>query len=404
MKTMLTEKRIGQLRPRAGSFDVYDLGQPGLVVRVRPSGVRSYLAALGRGRWLTLGRPEKLPLDDARKVCRAKLVAQEKGADPIAERRAGRGLTFAQFLTERYRPWAVANRKTGQGAVDRLTTHFGPLFGAKPLGEITSFAVERWRSGRLKGEHAVTAGTVNRDLAEFKAALSKAVEWGLLSEHPLRRVKLARTDRNARVRFLTNEEEARLRAVLAARDEKYRTERAHANAWRRERHYPELPTFGTYTDHLTPMVLLALNTGCRRGELFGLRWGDVDLVHGNLTVRGEGAKSGRTRHVPLNAEAVDALKAWQPEQPEADGLVFPGDDGAKLTTLKTAWLAVAKAAKLADFRFHDLRHSFASHLVQRGVSLAVVRELLGHSDFALTLRYAHLAAADKAAAVATLAR
>lgn len=204
------------------------------------------------------------------------------------------------------------------------------------------------------------------------------------------------------VRFLTADEEARLCAALTDRDSERRSARAQANEWRRERSYPLLPVLGKYTDHLTPIVLLAMNTGLRRGELFQLMWRDVDMDRAMLAVRGEGAKSGRTRHVPLNTEAVEVLRTWGRRDDHC--LVFPGDEEHPMVTLKTAWLRVAAAAKLVDFRFHDLRHHFASRLVQAGVDLNTVRELLGHSDFGLTLRYAHLAAENKAAAVALLAR
>jgi len=221
----------------------------------------------------------------------------------------------------------------------------------------------------------------------------------VITEHPLRGVKRSKEDTTGIVRFLTADEEKRLREQLKKREEKRRVARGSANVWRRERGYELMPDYGTYADYLTPMVLLALNTGLRRGELFNLRWDDVDLKRAMLTVQGAGAKSGKTRHVPLNAEAVRVLKSWDAE---VGGLVFPGQDGASMTTLKTAWLNVAKAAGLKNLRFHDLRHTFASNLVQRGVDLNTVRELLGHSDFSLTLRYAHLAAEHKAAAVAKL--
>jgi integrase len=399
MKTTLTEKKIGKLP--AVDADIWDRKQPGLVLRTRQSGAHSWRVHLGRGRWLTIGKLTDLTCDGAREVAQGKLGDQAHGIDLLAEKRRGAGMTFTTFVDERYKPWAVAHLKHGQAAVDRILAHFKDLFGNKPLAEIIAFSVERWRSSRLKGDDAVKATTVNRDLAQLKACLSKAVEWGLLAEHPLRRVKLAKTDRGATVRFLDVAEERRLRAALVARDERRRAERDHANAWRRERQYQEFPTFGTYTDHLTPIVLLAMNTGLRRGELLGLRWADIDLARATLTVRGEGAKSGRTRHIPLNREAVDVLKTWGVK---TGGLVFPGGEGKPMESLKTAWLAVVgkKAANLTKFRFHDLRHHFASRLVQAGVDLNTVRELLGHSDFSLTLRYAHLAAENKAAAVAKI--
>ena len=123
------------------------------------------------------------------------------------------------------------------------------------------------------------------------------------------------------MRYLSPDEEKRLRAALEARDAGRNKKREAANRWRRERGYAEWPADNP--DHLTPIVLLALNTGLRKGEIFDLQWSDVDLAGALLTVRGEGAKSGQTRHVPLNTEAVDVLTAWQAAT-SADGYVFPG--------------------------------------------------------------------------------
>lgn len=403
MKLLLTDTEVGKLQ--AGNYDVWDTGQPGLVLRVRATGQHSYLAHLGRGRWYTLGRADVLNPKKARGLCRAKLVELADGKDPIAEKRKKRAATFTLFLDQQYAPWATANLKSAPSVLARLRAQFAPLFGDKPLTAIDAFGVERWRAERLKhiGEKgAPTKATANRDLAALRACLSKAVAWGALRDHPLRQVRQAKEDRSAVVRFLSPAEETRLRAALTARDVQRRTERDRANQFRRERAYPTLADFGTYTDHLHPFVLLAVNTGLRRGEIFNLRWRDVDLDRAFLTVGGAGAKSGRTRHVPLNTEAASVLTSWQPEKPAGDAYVFPGDDDKPMTSLKTSWLAIAKAAKLKHFRFHDLRHTFASKLVQRGVDLATVRDLLGHSDFSLTLRYAHLAAENKAAAVAKL--
>jgi integrase len=150
-------------------------------------------------------------------------------------------------------------------------------------------------------------------------------------------------------------------------------------------------------------VLLALNTGLRRGELFRLRWRDVAIDRAMLTVRGEGAKSGQTRHVPLNAEAASVLAAWRHNAAAPPALVFPSVDPEKpLEDVKKGWGPVVRAAKIGPFRFHDLRHHFASRLVQAGVDLNTVRELLGHADIKMVLRYAHLAPETKAAAVAKL--
>ncbi len=150
------------------------------------------------------------------------------------------------------------------------------------------------------------------------------------------------------------------------------------------------------------MVLLAMNTGMRRGELFDLTWQNFDLKNHNLTMEGIRAKSGHTRHILLNDEALGALVAWR-NQTNNKELVFPNPITQKrFSDIKTTWQQLRDEAKLHDFRFHDLRHHFASKLVMAGVGLSTVREPLGHSNLSMTLRYAHLAPEHKAAAVQLL--
>ena len=159
----------------------------------------------------------------------------------------------------------------------------------------------------------------------------------------------------------------------------------------------------TFADHLKPMVLVSLNTGIRWGELASLAWDSVDMKKSLITVVGDKAKSGKTRHVPLNSIAMNALTDWK-EQSSGE-VVFPGRDGKKtLDNVNKSWKAVLDAAQIKNFRWHDMRHHFASWLVMAGVDLNTVRELLGHSDLKMTLRYAHLAPEHKAAAVGLLVK
>ena len=123
------------------------------------------------------------------------------------------------------------------------------------------------------------------------------------------------------------------------------------------------------------------------------------LEQKTLTVGGGGAKSGQTRHIPLNREALAAIKAWKEQSGTSSGYVFPGKDGHRLTNVNNSWAGLLKAAGITSFRWHDLRHTFASKLVMAGVPLNTVRDLLGHSDIQMTLRYAHLAPDTKAQAV-----
>jgi integrase len=397
MPTLITTELVRRLPLR--DTDIRDTKVTGFAVRCRASGKHTYLAILGRGRVITIGKVGILTPTEARERARQRLASDVLGDDPIAAKKAARAsMTFKAFLTDRYEPWAIEHHARGKEDAQRMRAVFADFADLK-LSEITAWAVEKWRTRRLKaGANEVTTNT---HLRLLKAALGRATAWKLVAAHPCGSVKPITTDNTGRVRYLTPDEETRLRAALAARDTTRHARRDAANVWRLARGYPAWPTHGRYPDHLTPIVLVALNTGLRRGEILGLRGADLDLVRAQLTVRGTGAKSGQTRYVPLNQEALDALRAWPTADPKA--YVFAGRTaGEPLDGIKTAWLGVAKAAKLKEFTFHDLRHTFASKLVMRGVDLNTVRELLGHADITMTLRYAHLAPAHNAAAVAKL--
>lgn len=378
---------------------VRDLTLKGFVVRLRASGRHTYGVAWGRGKFLTLGTTDRLTTGQARTAARHALAETSLDGVPVRAERKAAGLTLRTFLDEHYEPWATAHLKTGAETLTRLRVNFDKSLDER-LVDLSPFAIERWRTARLKAEKR--KATINRDVVCLKAALSKAVTWGYLKTHPIMAVKPYRIDAQAGIRYLSADEETRLLDALAARDTERRHRRDSGNQWRVERGHTARPALGDYTDHLTPLVVLALHTGLRRGELFGLRWRDIDLVRAIVTVRGEGSKSGKTRHVPLNSIVAATFTTWRPPQPDADAMVFPNAEGERLDDIKTAWLPLVKAATLKDFRFHDLRHTFASKLVQVGVDLNTVRELLGHSDIKMTLRYAHLAPEMKAAAVAKL--
>ena len=142
--------------------------------------------------------------------------------------------------------------------------------------------------------------TINRDVACLRALLSKAVEWGQIDKHPLAKLKPLKVDHKRKVRSLSYVEEQRLRTALINRDKEHKEARKRGNQWRSARGYPPLPTliFHEYADHSTPLVLLSINTGLRRGELFALRWKDINLQRKILTVEGKFTKSGVTRHIP----------------------------------------------------------------------------------------------------------
>ena len=237
--------------------------------------------------------------------------------------------------------------------------HLRPAFGHLRLDQIGMREIERFKSEKLKA--GLSPKTVNNHLTILRRCLVVAQEWGVLKHVPqFKWLKVPKPEFD----FLDFDEAARL---VAAADH-------------------EWPT----------MILVAMRTGLRQGELLALRWDDVDLVRGSLVVRRSdwrghvGApKNGRTREVPLSPEAVTALKAHRHLRGD---LVFCHATGRPWTEneLRRPLYRACKRAGLRRIGWHVLRHTFASHLVMRGVALKAVQELLGHSTMEMTMRYAHL--------------
>lgn len=402
MKALITARLLGTLKPADRPYEVRDAKLKGFILRVQPTGVKSYIAQYSRGRRITLGQDPTMTPQQARDKALIVLADAAQGTDPQAARRLAKVTNFGSYLSHEYGPWVETHRKDGKATMARLKACFAEEFGNKKLTDINPWIVEKWRAARLKG--GIMVATINRDLVALKAALAKAVEWKLIDAHPLQGVKLGKVDSAPKTRFLDDDEEERLRKALDEREERIRAGRDSANQWRRVRGYETLPDLRTVTfaDLLKPLILTALNTGMRRGELFGLTWADVDLERRILTVLADNAKAGKTRHIPLNSEVLATLTDWRKQAADTNGRVFPARDGGRLDNIKTAWTGLLKKADISHFRFHDLRHSFASRLVMAGVDLAVVRELMGHGDIQMTLRYSHLAPEHKAAAVERL--
>jgi site-specific recombinase XerD len=404
MRIALTQAIIDGLAIPAKREDYRDTRLKGLVLRIMPSGTKSFYCEYARGKRMFLGRADTIGVSDARENARAVLSDVYRGIDPVEARKPKTGMpTLRIFLDEDYSAWAKANQKAHAQNLKRLATAFKSLLD-KQLDKITALDVERWRAGEVA--RGLSLETINRDIASIKAAFNRALDWTVITTNPLSKVKKSRVDDLVKVRFLSDDEEQRLRSALDAREERRRVERDSANHWRAERGYVRLPNLRSFafTDHLKPMVLLSINTGLRRGEVFDLEWANVDLKRRILTVTGATAKSKRTRHVPLNREAFRVLQGWRDQSETKEGLVFVNENGERFDRVNTSWRNLLKDALIKAFRWHDMRHHFASRLVMGGVDLNTVRELLGHSDYAMTLRYAHLAPEYKLRAVEVLDR
>jgi integrase len=413
MKTKLTKRLVESLKPGAKLITIRDSELTGFMLRMSPSGAASWLFDYRNkdGRRLTykVGRYPGLEPEGARRQAKEIAGKVAAGIDPQAEKQAARveaerarTATLEGFLKDRYEGWALTHIRCGEQHIAAIRANFKRWLD-EPLASLNSWRLESWRRDQLKA--GAKPATCNRNLSRLRSLLNKAVEWDVLGANPMKGLKQLRVD-NKRLRFLSPAEEGRLLDALLTRETKHREARERFNQWRLERHKLPFPAHtAEFVDHIRPLTLLALNTGLRRGELLKLRWRDLDEARNLLTVAVSSAKSGHARHIPLNTVAAGVLRSWKKQvKPRTDdAFVFANDDGARIASLKRSWATLCKIADIPNFKFHDTRHHFASRLVQASVPLNTVRELLGHASLTMTLRYAHLAPGDLAAAVAKLA-
>lgn len=262
---------------------------------------------------------------------------------------------------EKYLPWAKENKKSWRDDYYYYGKHIKPRFHNKSLDKITPFDLEKLKVEMSKETNQrgrpLANATIKHQLVIIRRLYNIAHKWRLYDgPNPVNQVKMPTLD-NQKTEFMSNEQVTRLLKVL---DEWHHRESA-------------------------ALVKFALFTGLRRGEIFKLRWEDVDLTRGLITLRHP--KGGKSKTIPISDKAIEVLKGLE----KKSEFVFPGKDGKQRKYFRKPWDRIKKAAGLPpDFRFHGLRHHFASALVSSGVDLAIVKELLTHKDIATTQRYAHL--------------
>jgi integrase len=240
-------------------------------------------------------------------------------------------------------------------------------FGEKRLSQITYLDLETYRNKRkatpANGNKPRSDASVNREMALIGHMLSKSVEWGLLETSPFKKGKrLMFKENNHRLRFLT---EAEVEALLTASDD-----------------------LKAYSPYLHPLVETALLTGMRRGELLSLKW--EQIRNGFIYLEAGMVKSGKGRQIPINDRLAEVFREVRRGNQLKSEFVFCDFQGRRFYAVKRSFTSACRRAGIEDFRFHDLRHTFASRLVMRGASLKAVQELLGHADLKMTMRYAHL--------------
>ena len=350
----LTDASVAKLAPAAREYTVWDTRHAGLGVRVRPTGHRSFVyrrKGEGDARRITLGPATLTSVDEAR----AKCLAIETGARSGSPE-GGAVPTFREFAAgpgkacfDRGKP---STRKAQARAV---AARLLPVFGPVPLDRIDRAGVTRWFD-----ECSRTApGAANKALNLLCRILNHAIVCGHIRTNPSLGIKWNR--RPKLTRFLSRDEVGRLHRALDSLAGARPSRARQADA-----------------------IRLLLLTGCRKSEILTLRWQDVDGDTLNLT----DAKTG-PRRVFLNAQARALLE----RQPRSESVyVFPAPKSPKrpLSHHLPLWRLARKEAGIEDVRLHDLRHTFASHAVLRGVPLPIVSRLLGHKRPSMTLRYAHV--------------
>jgi integrase len=315
----------------------------------------------GRGRrCLTLGDAQSLTLADARTIANQYKLKIAMGADPVQEKANLRAVpTFANFMADRYMPFVKGYKRSWVSDDSYLRNHLLPALGKKHLDEIGKHDVIAFHHGMKAKGYAL--GTCNRCLILLRYAMNLALRWETpgLATNPTAGVALFE-DPPMKERFLTPEEARRLYEQVKRSD-------------------------NSMLQFIVPMLIL---TGARKREVLDARWEDFDLPRRQWRI--PMSKTGRPRHIPLS-DGVLQLLAAVPRDDSCPWVFANPRTKKPYVSIFNAWDTARARAGLADVRIHDLRHSFASFLVNAGRSLYEVQKILGHTQVKTTQRYAHLA-------------
>ena len=342
--------------------DYFDTKITGLLLKVLISGRKSYYLRYkgnrGKRVEVKLADASILKLNDAREMAQKYLAQIAMGEDPSATKAEMKLVpTFADFMAERYMPYVKGYKRSWMSDDSYLRNHLLPAFGKKHLDEITKHDVIKFHHGMRSKEYAV--GTCNRCLILLRYAMNLAVRWEIpgIKANPTKEVALFE-DHSGKERYLTEGEAQKL----------YESVRQSEN---------------TMLQYIIPMLIL---TGARKREVLDAKWTDFDLDRKQWRI--PTTKAGKPRHVPMSDGVLQLLASI----PHDDcPWVFANPKSRKpYVSIFISWNTARKRAGLSDVRIHDLRHSFASFLVNAGRTLYEVQKILGHTQIKTTQRYAHL--------------
>ena len=364
-KTQLTPQLVKQTSCPTGKVkcDLFDSNCKGLMIEIRATGGKTYYLRYkdhrGRARQLKIADERDLSLGQARQMALTLRTKIALGEDPREEKAtAKQSPTFATFMAERYMPFVKGYKKSWDCDDSLLRNHLLPVLGKKHLDEITKHDVISFHHGMRAKGYAV--GTCNRCLIMLRYAMNLALKWEIpgITKNPTKDAALFE-NHNKKERFLSSQEAQRLYEAVKNSDN------------------PML-------QYIVPMLIL---TGARKREVLDAKWEDFDLIRRQWRI--PTTKSGRPRHVPLS-EGVLQLLASIPQGKGCDPVFANPKTKKAYNSVFFSWNTARKSVGLGDVRMHDLRHSFASFLVNAGRSLYEVQKILGHTQIKTTQRYAHL--------------
>lgn len=344
-------------------IDYFDTHLPGFVLEVRASGGMTFYVRYrdprGVQRQYKVGTAAHLSVDEARTQAQKLLARIALGEDPAEECASLRAVpTFAAFVDERYMPFVKGYKRSWMSDGSYLRNHLLPRFGKKHLDEITKHDVIAFHHGERAAGYA--PGTCNRCLILLRYICNLAIRWDIpgMTQNPTKGVPLFE-ENNKRERYISKEEAQRLYAALLESDN------------------PMLR-------YIVPLLIL---TGARKREVLDARWEDFDLDRRSWRI--PITKTGKARHVPLSDGVLHVL-ASVPHFLDCPFVVPNPKTLRPYVSVFYSWNTARKAAGMPEVRMHDLRHSFASFLINAGRSLYEVQKILGHTQIRTTQRYAHL--------------
>jgi len=345
-------------------WDIFDTNCKGLMLEVRQSGGKTYYLRYtdqrGRIRQMKLADALDITLSQARTLADKARAKIAMGDDPIAKKQAARQVpTFAVFIEQRYLPYVKGYKKAANSDVSYLNNQILPVLGKKYLDEITKKDIIDFHHGlKAKG---YKPGTCNRSLILLRYAFNLAIRWEIpgIKANPTKDVPLFDDHDGKRDRFLSPEETHRLFEAV------------------QQSSNPML-------QYIITMLIL---TGARKREVLDCRWEDLDLDKRQWRI--PTTKAGRPRYVPLSSGAITLL-ANVPHDARCPYVFANPKTKKPYESIFNSWNTARKKSGLSEVRIHDLRHSFASFLVNAGRSLYEVQRILGHTQIKTTQRYAHL--------------